>query len=190
MVDWSLRGRGELENEAVIALSYLPFWADSFRDCLGCQWQREAFKVKKNEHPPGCDARFPRGIGENLLFVAPSLHHFSEASPLGNMTHLCTSRHPRILFVSLCQIFCSGSGLAPVEDKLSLDSSVDGILVGDKRRRGKRGARTVEDSAHRSSRSRHLSPLIPVAGGLVKHGQFDSAGLATGRILDAKRRPE
>lgn len=56
----------------------------------------------------------------------------------------------------------------------SLDSSVEGILVGDKRRRGsgrgKRDARAAEDNAHRSSRSRHLSPMIPVSGGFGSHG--------------------
>ena len=44
--------------------------------------------------------------------------------------------------------------------------------MGDKRRRGsgrgKRGARSAEDNAHRSSRSRHLSPMIPVKGGYGK----------------------
>lgn len=61
--------------------------------------------------------------------------------------------------------------------------------MGDKRRRGKRGARTVEDSAHRSSRSRHLSPMIPVAGagGLVKHGGFESAGLAVCSLFSCNK---
>ena len=58
---------------------------------------------------------------------------------------------------------------------LSLDSSVEGILVGDKRRRGsgrgKRGARAAEDNDHRSSRSRHLSPMIPVSGGFGNYGE-------------------
>lgn len=62
--------------------------------------------------------------------------------------------------------------------------------MGDKRRRGKRGARTVEESAHRSSRSRHLSPMIPVSGALVRHGQFDSAGRAICSVFDAKRKPK
>lgn len=70
----------------------------------------------------------------------------------------------------------SSSGPTSAEIKLSLDSSAEGILVGDKRRRGsgrgKGGARVAEDTAHRSSRSRHLSPLVPVSGGLVKHGGY------------------
>ncbi|CAM9154423.1 unnamed protein product, partial [Scytosiphon promiscuus] len=68
----------------------------------------------------------------------------------------------------------SPGGPTSAEIKLSLDSSAEGILVGDKRRRGsgrgKGGLRVAEDTAHRSSRSRHLSPLIPVSGSLIKHG--------------------
>lgn len=60
------------------------------------------------------------------------------------------------------------------EVSVSLDSSVEGILVGDKRRRGsgrgKSRNRGTEDLAHRSSRSRHLSPLIPVSGGFGGQG--------------------
>jgi len=72
----------------------------------------------------------------------------------------------------------AGSGQPSAEVKLSLDSSVEGILVGDKRRRGssrgKRGARVAEDNAHRSSRSRHLSPMIPVSDGygFARHGEL------------------
>eukprot|EP00903_Cladosiphon_okamuranus_P011726 g11026.t3 len=68
----------------------------------------------------------------------------------------------------------SPGGATSAEVKLSLDSSVEGVLVGDKRPRGssggKRGARVAEDNAHRSSRSRHLSPMIPVSGGFVGYG--------------------
>lgn len=70
------------------------------------------------------------------------------------------------------------------EPPVSLDSSIDGILVGDKRRRGKgrgkRGARTVEENAHRSSRSRHLSPMIPVsAAGSNYHGNRNTPIFST-----------
>lgn len=56
-----------------------------------------------------------------------------------------------------------------------LDSSLEGILVGDKRRRGsgksKKGAHgAAEDNAHRNSRSRHLSPMIPVSSRFENHG--------------------
>lgn len=53
----------------------------------------------------------------------------------------------------------------------SLDSSLEGILVGDKRRRGKRRSRAAEDDAHRDTRSRHFSPMMPVSGGLSCNGE-------------------
>lgn len=123
-----------------------------------------------------------RGAGDTCFLAASSLH-------LAKVTHP-NPPCPHLSFIVFWQtLVCPGSGLVPLEVKLSLDSSAEGILVGDKRRRGKRGARTVEDSAHRSSRSRHLSPLIPVSGGFVKHGRFDSAGLAVCSVLGAKRIP-
>lgn len=71
--------------------------------------------------------------------------------------------------LSRCGSVCVSCAAAYVS--LTLDSSAEGILVGDKRRRGgKRDARATEDSAYRSSRSRHLSPLIPVSGGFATQG--------------------
>lgn len=59
--------------------------------------------------------------------------------------------------------------------------------MGDKRPRGssggKRGARAVEDNAHRSSRSRHLSPMIPVSGGFVRHGEWGSTTATAERLV-------
>lgn len=59
--------------------------------------------------------------------------------------------------------------------------------MGDKRprgsSRGKRGARVVEDNAHRSCRSRHLSPMMPVSGGFVRNGEFDSGCLWSRRLV-------
>lgn len=44
--------------------------------------------------------------------------------------------------------------------------------MGDKRRRGgKRSARAAEENAHRSSRSRLLSPNMPVSAGFGDYGE-------------------
>ncbi|CAM9445984.1 unnamed protein product, partial [Hapterophycus canaliculatus] len=102
-------------------------------------------------------ARSERSHGEDV-------EEFDEGGEEQDLAEVCLAPPPLL----------SPGGPTSAEVKLSLDSSAEGILVGDKRRRGsgrgKGGARVAEDTAHRSSRSRHLSPLVPVSGGLVKHG--------------------